>query len=171
MKLSKCQLALFWRTFTAAAINAGIPELERDKWRYRILREQAGVGHLAELDRTAGFDKVMAYLSEMAGDYEAAVHYSGGGVRRYRAAIERVARELLLAKGGLEGRDGELIPGVVESYLTGIIYQGRLVHTRLTERQFALRLADGAGWDDLTELVLRLILQIVNSQARKVRRA
>lgn len=168
MKLSKQQIAMFWRMFAQAVHERGIARGQETQYRREILRETTGYEHLTEINPTDQFDRVMARVCEEAGDYASAIRYQGATVDRWRHVITERAREVLLMKGGLSDERGELLPGVVESYLTGIILQGRLVSTTLERDAFAARLAKADGWYDFDERALRLLLQIVCSERAKL---
>ncbi len=161
MKLTKSQQGQFWRVFAAACSNLGISNSQKaDEYRHQVLMEVAGDEHIGNLDRTAGFDSVMGRLAEDAGDYELAAKYVGGGVERYRKLIVDRAGEIVSAGGGT---------ATPERYVAGIIWQGRLVYRPFdTVETFARKLADGGAWMDIPQQTLRLVLQIVTSEWRKV---
>ena len=58
--LTPAQRAAFFRALQAASIELGYDTPEaRETYRKEVMREEAGVEHLADLSRTTGFDRVM----------------------------------------------------------------------------------------------------------------
>ena len=160
MKISKQQQGQFWRVFAQACTSLGIPGDGRDEYRHRVLREETGTEHLGDINPTDDFDKVMTRLAMDAGDYALAGKYSAGDVSRYRKLILDRARDII---AGTETTPGE--------YVAGIMFQGRMVYRpHDTPKTFGARLdADDIGpWSDSPTATLRLLLQIVTTEWRKV---
>lgn len=160
MKISKQQQGQFWRVFAQACTSLGIPGDGRDEYRHRVIREEAGVEHLGDISPTGDFDKVMTRLALDAGDFALAAKYSAGDVSRYR--------KLIL------DRAGDIIAGTATTpgeYVAGIVFQGRMVYRPYdTPKTFGAKLdSDDLGvWTDMPVATLRLVLQIVTTEWRKV---
>ena len=98
-KMTDKQRRAFWRQFTAACRNMGIPVGERDGYRRAVLKEEARVEHLGEVNSTDGFEAVMQRLAADAGDWERAAALTGGTARRIGAMINDCARQVLELSG------------------------------------------------------------------------
>lgn len=96
------QTKVFWRMFSAACRELGIPDPERDAYRKRVMWDELKVRHMSQINRTKGFDRVMARLAVDAGDYEAAARYSSGDERSLFHLAERCAGQVMQ----LAERDG-----------------------------------------------------------------
>ena len=116
MPLTRPQLALFWRKFSAACAELGVAD--RDAYRHAVLREEGGVEHLAQLGRTRGFDRVMLRLCSDAGDYASAARFESGDERRMAELCADCATQLLQLAGSTETS--------AIAYIGGILRQARL---------------------------------------------
>ena len=114
--LTRPQLALFWRKFAAACSAQGCAD--REAYRHAVLREEGGVEHLADLDRTGGFDRVMLRLCIDAGDWQGASHFETGTERRIAELCADCATQLLQLAGADETS--------ALAYICGILRQARL---------------------------------------------
>lgn len=165
MNLSKAQLGQFWRVFEQACRNIGLDKAGREVYRRRVIKEETGHDHLGEIDATGDFDAVMTHFALDAGDYALAGKYSTGVSGRYRKLVfDRVAD--ILAASGSGATKGE--------YVAGILFQGRLVYRPFdTAKTFGAKLdaADGSAWTDIPTPTLRLLLQIVTTEWRKLQKA
>lgn len=163
MRLTQAQRGLFWRTFRAACRNLGVPPLEEDAYRGRVVYEEAGVHHVGDIGRAADFDRVMARLAADAGDYRSACRFGGGAAARYRHLILARARAVIQARG----EDGR----TPESYVAGVLVQGRLAgRPGEAPQELGARLASPGAWEDLPVETLRLVLQILTTEERRQRR-
>ena len=93
------QTAAFWRAFSASCSGQGLPAEAKEPYRKRIMLEVCGVEHMAELNRTDHFDKLMLQLALDSGDYELAARYSIGDERRLAKMVEVVAMQLMQCQG------------------------------------------------------------------------
>lgn len=93
--ITKAQAAAFWRMFAAACRAQGLPAAEREPYRKRIMKEECGVEHLAEVDRTRGYDALMRRVNEDAGAYDYAAKFVGGDGVRMVHLVERCANQLM----------------------------------------------------------------------------
>ena len=115
LHLTRPQLALFWRKFAAAARAQGV---EPEAYRHAVLREEAGVEHLRDLDRTDGYDRVMLRFCVDAGDWAGAAHFETGSERRMGELCADCATQLLQLAGADEAS--------AITYIAGILRQARL---------------------------------------------
>ena len=116
--LTKKQAALFWRSLAAAADRQAVPD--REAYRKRVLREELGVEHLRDVDRTEGFDRLMLRLAQDAEDWHGLAYYSVAGERRLADLVADCATqvlELTVADRGLSVRD----PADSLNYISGIL--------------------------------------------------
>ena len=69
--ITQRQRMAFFRAHHAACVNLGLSTAdEREEYRKRVMREEAGKEHLADIGRNEEFDKVMKRFAADAGDYE-----------------------------------------------------------------------------------------------------
>lgn len=166
MKITKSQQNIFWRWVSQAASNLGrTTSQEREDYRRRVLREEAGVEHLADLGKGEPFEKVMMRLCEDAGDYQEASAWAIGGVKRYRHLIRERIREIFARKEAL-GIEQKSV--WVDGYAASILMQGRLVITTCSQDELGQRLEHDLEWEDIPELCLRKLLQIVTTELRRL---
>lgn len=139
------QRRVYWRLYSAAVLALGLGRADAEDYRRRVMREEAGVDHLALIDRTDGFDAVCLRFCLDAGNYDGAVHFEGSGTRRLVECIEREARAYL-------GADADIRP-----YLAGICRQSRL----------GVVPATGDWWLDLGPRQLWKLLQMLSTARRR----
>ena len=152
------QTGLFWRQFSAACSALGHDTAaEREEYRRAVLREEAGVGHLRELDATAGFDRVMARLAADAQDFAAAANYATGGDRRILALVKDCAEQVLLLADN---------PADPAAYLRGILRQSLL----MTGRQMLLAGGDGDLLLDIDAASVRKVFMMLDTHRRRMLR-
>lgn len=106
MQLTAGQLAQFWRLFGRAwkAYAAGVGEnatdhAAADAWRKEQILEATGCFSLKEVDRGAGFTRLMLHLAQVVGDDGLISHFATNGERQMRHLIG----EKLVQLGALEG--------------------------------------------------------------------
>lgn len=147
--LTEKQAALFWRCLAAAAERQAVPD--REAYRKRILREELGVEHLRDVDRTEGFDRLMLRLAQDAEDWHALAYYSVAGERRLADLVADCATQVLELSGG-----GRIDPA---AYVSGVLRQSGLSPVRVAGSDYWLDLAP----DDLARL-----LQILDTHRRRL---
>lgn len=117
-------------------------------YRRRVVREETGLGSLAEL-RTAGeYDAVMARLWSDAGDAERAVHYGIGAERRLVRTVRVLAEQLMQLKGGA--------PGGAAAYVDGVLARAGVPAER--------------HWMDLAPTRLARLVGILDTERRRILR-
>ena len=167
MKISSQQQGLFWRMLNQATDNLHLDPNACVKYRKDVLREEGGVEHLGELDRTTGYDKVIARMAVDAGDYETACRFATGDVKRFRHMCLERARAII----SCADPDDIHNIGSPEKYIAGIMFQGRLVYRPFdTVATFGKKLESDGAWEDIPCETLRLVLQILSSNLLKVRK-
>ena len=147
--ITKKQAALFWRCLAAAAECQAVPD--REAYRKRVLREELGVEHLRDVDRTEGFDQLMLRLAQDAEDWHGLSYYSVAGERRLADLVADCATQVL-----------ELSPrlGVNPmAYVSGILNQSGIS---------PLRVDGGDYWLDLAPDDLARLLQILDTHRRRL---
>jgi len=150
--LTRPQLALFWRKFAAACSAQGFAD--REAYRHAVLREEGGVEHLADLDRTGGFDRVMLRLCIDAGDWQGASHFETGTERRIAELCADCATQLLQLAGADETS--------ALAYIGGILRQARLDPPSP---------CGGDWWLDVPEGHAVKVFQILDTHRRRLLRA
>ena len=156
-KITARQKAAFWRTFSAACAERGITSFhEREAWRHKILREQVGKAHLANLNATTDYDKVMAYLCEAIGDYQAASRFASGGEKRAVRNLMICCAQIMQIKGAAEGSDA------AKNYLAGVLEQSRIA--------CGTDARDASFWLDLSPDSIITVFCILDTYRRKLLR-
>ena len=147
--ISGMQIKRFWRSFSAACLQLGLSRREeREEYRKQVLREEAGVESLRDVDGLGGFDRVMRRMCVDAGQYEKAVAYSDGDYGRMRHHICGAVREIVGPRGNVEA------------------------YAEACARRVGVVVARGCRWDwsDCTLQQLRTILAMVRIQAARIRK-
>jgi hypothetical protein len=147
------QTALFWRRFAAACSALAIASHDRETYRKRVLREELGVQHMSEIDRTTGFDKIMRRLCIDADNYEEAWRYEVGDERRLVAMVEACAGQLLQIIGGN--------PRDASAYIAATIVQAGFSIQETTSRGY---------WLDMTSGMLQACFQMLDTHRRRLLR-
>lgn len=150
-QLTRAQRAAF---FTILAGTARALGEDAEAYRRRILREELGVDHLAEVSRTSGYDRLMCRLYVDRGDYAGASDYLGGSVRRWKHLIVTAARRIT-------GRPDPY------GYVHGVMVQSGMLPDRAADLPPG-RLARDGAWMDFTDAQLRTLLAILNAHARRL---
>lgn len=164
MKLTKSQVGLFWSVFQKAVKNMGLDQPQADLFRHKLLKEEAGVEHLADLDGGEEFESVMIQLAYRADDYDLANRFAGNETRRYWFIILKKAREILSSSEDKSAMDPEL-------YVAGILFQSRLIHRPWeTTQTLAEKLKTENEWETLSVYTLRVLLQIVATEVNRIRK-
>lgn len=149
--LTSAQRALFWRMFSRACMVQDMSSgSDREAYRKRLMAEECGVEHMADLNRTSDFDALLLRLLLDAEDYEQAAHYQIAGERRLAYLVEVCAAQVLLLKGGSE-------TAAVE-YILGIVRQAGYTATE----------SDGAYWLDVSAPDLARVFQMLDTHRRRL---
>ena len=143
--LTPSQRRAFFSTVRQAAQELGEdPEV----YRHRILKEELGVEHLADVRRGFDYDRLMSRACSDCGDFDRAIKYVGGGVKRLKHLIVAVAEKIVAAKSDW--------PGTAYDYIAGVMHQCGMERGR--PALFAAQLESGSGWDRFDEGQLRRLL-------------
>ena len=145
------QRAAFWRLFSKAARARGIPSAQRDEFRHKVLAETLGVSHLADVDRTHGYDRLMERLAFLAEDTRAADRFSVADARRTAALV---ADECCQVAQLSRATDADPL-----AYVAGILKQARLSPPFRIGSDYYL---------DLHPSSLRALLQILDTHRRRL---
>lgn len=155
--LSTLQTKRFFGAIRAAAENLNeAPEL----YRKRVMKEELGVEHLRDVTKTTGFDTLMRRVLGDAGQYEAALEYVGGDVKRMRYIAIECATKIIVSQGnGVPDRRACL------RYIASIFVQMNLTHE--DRDSLAFRLDRDDGWDDFTTASLKKVVAALQKHVRR----
>ena len=151
------QKGAFWRAFSAACQNLGYRETAaRDEYRHAVMLEETGKRHLAELDRTNDYDKVMARFAADAADYQAAAKFAVGDVYRLAVMIKICCAQIMQLRGDPVGA----VAG--RNYLAGILNQAHIRHGE----------GDAADsfWMDVAQDTVLAVFQMLDTHRRRLLR-
>jgi hypothetical protein len=155
--LTATQRAAFFLALRAACIEQGHDTSEaRDEYRKRVMREECGREHLAELSRTADFDACMRRFAVDAGDFEAASRFAVANESRKAALIRICCAQVLQLKGCKAGT------AEAADYLSGVVEQSRIPCGR--------DLLDSTFWLDCNPAHLVTLFQILDTHRRRLLR-
>ena len=139
---------LFAAVREAAARQGEMPEAYRRK----VMAEELGVEHLAQVSSTSGFDALMARISRDAGDLRRAAHYATQASHRLQYVILGAARRIA--------------PADPCGYVAGVMVQSRLAPLAETD-VLADRLRSGSAWRDVPVPHLRRVLMMLKTHLRR----
>ena len=148
--LTPLQRRAFFMALRPAALEVGE---DPEPYRKRILKEELGVEHLGEVNRTGDFDKLMARLWSDRGDYVRALDYSMGSLTRLRHLVVAAAERIVAAKGDWTG--------TAYDYIAGVMHQCGMAQGRPSI--VAARLGSESGWLDFTEPQIKRLLMMLNA--------
>ena len=129
-------------------------ESERQAYRRRVVRELTGRASIKEVSSAEGYEAVMARLWADAGDFLRAADYSIAPERRLAYVVRVLACQLMQLKGG-SGADAQ-------AYIGGVLDQARVPNGR--------GLDDGGWWMDVAPRRLRDLVQILDTERRRILR-
>ena len=156
-RVTQAQRMAFFRAHHAACVNLGLSTAdEREEYRKRVMREEAGKEHLADIGRTGDFDKVMKRFAADAGDYETACRFAVGDDMRRVALIRICCAQVMQLKGCPAGS------AAAQDYLAGIVEQARIPCGR--------DLTDSSFWMDVSPDSLVTLFQILDTHRRRLLR-
>lgn len=154
-KITQKQRLAFFRACHAACVNLGYSSAEeREEYRKRVMREETGKAHLADLGRTEDFDKVMKRFAADAGDYETACRFAVGDEARKAALIRICCAQVMQLKVAPAGSTD------AADYLSGIVEQARVPCGR--------NLIDSSFWLDVNPGSLTVLFQILDTHRRRL---
>ena len=155
--ITQRQRMAFFRAHHAACVNLGLRDAdEREEYRKRVMREETGKEHLADIGKTGDYDKVMKRFAEDAGDYETACRFAVGDDARKAALIRICCAQVLQLKGCPAGSQE------ATDYLAGIVEQSRIPCGR--------DLTDSSFWMDVSPDSLTTLFQILDTHRRRLLR-
>lgn len=97
MRLSQQQLNKFWRLWARAeseVLPISATRQERDALRHSVMFKSCGKTSLKLVNPTGDFDRLMAQVATMTGDYQEMSYWSVSGERRMCYMIEHCARQI-----------------------------------------------------------------------------
>ena len=144
------------RSFFAALRKTTVGE-DSEAYRRRILLEELGVEHMSQVSSTDDYEKLMTRMALDRGDYEDALRYSAGSLRRLHYLIGAAAKHLVVE---------ERFRGSGWRYLAGILVQAGMVQA--ADENLINRLANPEGWMDFTELQMKKVLMMLQKQLRRL---
>ena len=147
--LTQSQRRTLFATIREAAREQGE---EPEAYRRRVMAEELGVEHLADVSRGSGYDQLMARVCRDAGDDARAIKFALATSTRLRHLVVETAEILA--------------PGNALGYVAGVMIQSHTV--RGTDQStLAARLASDSGWMDFTDPQLRRILAMLKTHLRR----
>lgn len=157
MQMTKAQRAAIFTVLSAAARSVGE---DSETYRKRILREELGVDHFADVTRTNGFDRLMCRMYSDRGEYDYAIQYSQNSLARIRHLITDAAMKIV---------QRTQYKGSGLDYVAGVMRQSGLIDEN-TPRSWCERLANESGWLDFTDEQLKRLLVILNTYLARFRK-
>lgn len=155
MNLSKAQVSLYWKAFSAACQNLGIQgKEEREEYRKSVMEVAAGKTSIKELSRTADFDAVISQFRSDAGNFELAIDSADQAKKRWAYLIKVISIQLMQLKGGE--------PFEARAYLSGLLDQARLPNGR--------NLDDDGYWVDLSIADAKRVFAMLDTHRRRLLR-
>jgi len=112
--LTAKQRSAFWKAFSASCSAQGLTADAREPYRKQIMLELCGVEHMAQLNRTDHYDKLLLRLATDSGDYELAARYQSGQERRLAKMVEVTAMQLMQCQGTDAASASSYVAGIVE---------------------------------------------------------
>lgn len=97
MKLSKRQVALFWRLWSRAeseSLPADATRAERDTLRRSVMLRACGKVSLSDVGPAGDFDRLMYEVATMSGDYQQMAYWCQAKERRTAHMIGECARQI-----------------------------------------------------------------------------
>lgn len=155
--ISQPQMKCLFSAVRRAAENLG---RESEEYRREVLREELGVEHLRDVTKTSGFDKLMQRILSDAGEYEEALSYTGGDVKRLRFLAMRAATRICLNLSAVEPGDLQ-----VSKYIAGVIVQMRF--STMDRDSLAFKLMRPDGYDDFTPYELKKVVAALQKHVRR----
>jgi len=152
--LTQKQANAFWRAFWRACSELRLSgKAETEPYRKRVLKEECGVDHMADVSRTTGYERLMIRLLTDANDYEAAARYTIGDDRRMAKMVEACAGQLMQIMGSFET--------MADTYIIGILKRaGRPVRNGGTHY-----------WMDIPDTLLYSVFQMLDTHRRRLLKA
>lgn len=154
-KLTRLQKATLFMHVKDAARECGE---EPESYRKRIMREELGVDHLAEVTRTTGFDKLMRRIFEDCGEYSRALDYIAGDERRLRHLAMEAAKAIVRQSPDRADRSAY-------RYVAGVMLKMRFSPQTVDSLSTKLQLDD--GWNDFTPIQLRKVVSALQAHIRR----
>lgn len=158
MSLTTDQMRRFFPEAKKAAENLG---MSVDEYKVDVLRSELGVEHLHDVTKTAGYDKLMQRVFADQGNYERAMDFVGGDVKRMRFLATRAATRILIEKG--EDGVGDL---AVSRYIASVMVQMRF--SELDRDALAFKLMRPDGWEDFTMMQLKKAVAALQKHVRRI---
>ena len=153
--LSKAQMALYWRAFSAACHNLGLTtKAECEQYRHDVMVAETGKGSIKELSKTSDFDAVLARFQADAGCYFAASDAGSQNLTRIAYRIKVLCLQLMQLKGG--------DPSEAREYLGGLLDQARLPNGR--------SLDDDGYWVDMSQKQAKAVFAMLDTHRRRLLR-
>lgn len=149
--LSQSQRRTLFATIREAAREQGE---QPEAYRKRIMADELGAEHLAQVSPTLGFDTLMARACRDAGDTASAIKYALGATTRLRHLILEAA--------------AQIAPHAPLEYVAGVMLQSRTV-TGINLVLLVARLSQESFWCQLSASQLRRVLAMLLTHLRRKR--
>lgn len=155
MRVTAAQLRAYGEAAAAACRAAGVArEAQRQAFRRRIVREEAGAESVKDVRSQEAYDAVMARLWEEAGDYGRAIRYRIGAERRLAYVVRVLAAQLMQLKGGDEAG--------AQAYVGGILSRAHVPNGCDPRSE--------DYWMDVSPARLAQLVQILDTERRRLLR-
>ena len=163
--MTRAQLKPFFRAVSRAASAQGLVGREAvEAYRRKVMREEAGTDHAADVDPGTGYDRVMYRLAVDAGDWAAAARFATGEERRLAALVEGCARQVVELKAVEDecpfGGDPDDPRGEAIAYVVGIMQQAG----------FRVVSAGEGWWMDISAQIAFTVFRILDTHRRRILR-
>ena len=157
LPLTAKQRACFWEAHKAACIELELSTSEeRESYRKLVMREECGKVHLAALNRTGDYDRVMERFAKDAGDWQTAAKFAVADEARQAALIRICCAQVMQLKGCEAGTE------TGAAYLAGIVEQARIPCGR--------DVRDASFWMDVAPRSLATLFRILDTHRRRLLR-
>ena len=151
------QVKTFWRAFSVSCKAQGISVvMNQVEYRRRVMQEECGKGHMAEMNRTGDFEKVMRRILSDGGDYEGACRYINGEERRYVKMIEACADQVWNLQD-----NAAVMTGTAMDYVRAIC----------TQAGYPVYLQGKTFWMDVPEPMLHGLFMMLDTHRRRLLKA
>ena len=155
MSITPSQRYAFFRALSAACQNLGLDTQEdREKYRKQVMREECKKEHLALLNMTTDFDRVMARFANDSGDWQTALKFAAGDAYRMAVIIKVCCYQIMQLKGVPVGSDA------ANNYLAAILERSRIACGTYVN--------DASFWMDVSKDSLLTVFQILDTHRRRL---
>lgn len=151
--VTSAQYSKFFAMLKRAAQNLDLTSpADIDDYRHRVMREEAGVDSIKDMDRIGGYDACIRRFAIDAGDYLQAINIGIMDAKRKAYIVKMIAIEIMKLKG-CSALD-------VRNYLLGVINQAGIARGASRD--------DDKFWLDASPVALTQLIQILDTYRRRL---